>query len=90
MLVCDLAGDHEGRRQLVPVEERVDPWEKHPSARKVLLDPAGRALDSAAFAAVVREAEMRARDLVFIIGGHDGLPAGWRSRARTGRPRPHR
>jgi 23S rRNA (pseudouridine1915-N3)-methyltransferase len=23
-----------------------DPWAKHPSARKILLDPAGKALDS--------------------------------------------
>jgi 23S rRNA (pseudouridine1915-N3)-methyltransferase len=61
--------------------ERVDPWEKHPAARKILLDPAGRQLDSAAFAALVREAGMQARDLLFVIGGHDGLPAGWRERA---------
>jgi 23S rRNA (pseudouridine1915-N3)-methyltransferase len=25
--------------------ERVDLWEKHPSARKIFLDPAGKAMD---------------------------------------------
>ena len=60
--------------------ERTDPWQKHPAARKVLLDPAGREMDSQAFAALVAEAEMRAQDLVFLLGGHDGLPASWRGR----------
>ena len=35
--------------------DRTDLWSKHPSARKILLDPAGRALDSAAFADLVRK-----------------------------------
>jgi 23S rRNA (pseudouridine1915-N3)-methyltransferase len=61
--------------------ERMDPWERHPAARKILLDPAGKAMDSAAFAALVGKAEMEGRDLVFVIGGHDGLPAGWSERA---------
>jgi 23S rRNA (pseudouridine1915-N3)-methyltransferase len=61
--------------------ERADPWEKHPTARKILLDPAGRLMDSGAFAAAIRDAGMRGRDLVFAIGGHDGFPAGWRERA---------
>ena len=61
--------------------ERVDPCARHPAARKVFLDPAGRAMDSAAFASLVRKAEMEGRDLVFLIGGHDGLPAGWAARA---------
>ena len=30
--------------------DRTDLWSKHPGAKKILLDPAGRALDSAAFA----------------------------------------
>lgn len=54
---------------------RFDPWEKHPSALKVLLDPTGRALDSLKLAALFD------RDLVFIMGGADGLPQAWRSRA---------
>ncbi|HEV2446568.1 MAG TPA: 23S rRNA (pseudouridine(1915)-N(3))-methyltransferase RlmH [Candidatus Sulfopaludibacter sp.] len=61
--------------------ERFDPWERHPAARKVFLDPMGRAMDSAAFAADISRAEMTGRDLLFLVGGHDGLPAGWGSRA---------
>ena len=61
--------------------ERADPWEKHASARKILLDPAGRLMDSGGFAALVRDAEMLGRDLVFAIGGHDGFPPDWRERA---------
>jgi 23S rRNA (pseudouridine1915-N3)-methyltransferase len=61
--------------------ERVDLWEKHPSARKIFLDPAGKPMDSPAFAAVISKAEMDGRDLVFLIGGHDGLPPAWRARA---------
>jgi 23S rRNA (pseudouridine1915-N3)-methyltransferase len=61
--------------------EKADLWAKHPTARKIFCDPAGKAMDSAAFAKLVGDAEMEARDLVFVIGGHDGLPAGWRERA---------
>jgi 23S rRNA (pseudouridine1915-N3)-methyltransferase len=61
--------------------DRLDLWEKHPAARKILLDPAGREMDSQAFTTIVREAEMQGRDLVFAVGGHDGLPEGWRQRA---------
>jgi 23S rRNA (pseudouridine1915-N3)-methyltransferase len=60
---------------------RFDPFAKHPTAVKVLLDPAGRGLDSTAFAELVRKIEFEARDLVFIIGGHNGLPAEWRPKA---------
>ena len=83
-----LAADFVGRaaryspcemREIRP--ERVDLWAKHPSARKIFLDPAGKAMDSAAFAKLVGKAEMEGRDLVFLIGGHDGLPAGWGARA---------
>src|ERR1039458_4993759 len=61
--------------------ERVDVWDKPPSARKIFLDPAGKPMDSAGFARVIAKAEMEGRDLVFLIGGHDGLPAGWAARA---------
>ena len=61
--------------------DRIDLWEKHPSARKILLDPAGKAMDSAGFAKLLAKAEMEGRDLVFLIGGHDGLPDGWAARA---------
>ena len=63
--------------------ERTDLWAKHPGARKVLLDPGGKPMDSAAFANWMARAEGEARDLVFLIGGHDGLPPGWAGRADT-------
>lgn len=61
--------------------QRFDLWTKHPSARKMLLDPAGRPLDSAAFAKLVTKAEEDSRDLVFVIGGADGLPEAWKPKA---------
>jgi len=60
---------------------REDFWSKHPGATKILLDPAGRSLDSGAFADLFAKAEMRGRDLVFVVGGHDGLPPAWREKA---------
>jgi 23S rRNA (pseudouridine1915-N3)-methyltransferase len=60
-------------REIQP--ERFDPWAKHQSARKVLLDPAGRALDSKKFTALFD------RDLVFAIGGAAGVPPAWKERA---------
>jgi 23S rRNA (pseudouridine1915-N3)-methyltransferase len=54
---------------------RFDPWIKHPSATHVLLDPAGQAMDSRKLTALFD------RDLTFVIGGADGLPAEWKSRA---------
>ena len=61
--------------------ERADFWTKHPGAKKILLDPAGKAFSSNDFAALVGKAEMLGHDLVFVVGGHDGLPAEWRERA---------
>src|SRR5262249_26450088 len=49
-------------RQIRP--DRVDPWEKHPTARRILLDPAGKALDSQRFTDLIAKAELEARDLV--------------------------
>ena len=60
---------------------RFDPWTKHPTASKILLDPEGRPLDSEEFAKLIGKAEDEARDLVFIIGGHDGLLPEWKKRA---------
>ena len=60
---------------------RQDVFARHPTARRVLLDPAGKAYDSARFVRLVAEAEERAQDLVFVIGGHDGLPEEWKARA---------
>ena len=59
--------------------DRADLWGKHPSARKILLDPAGKAMSSAAFAKLIAQGEMEGRDQVFVVGGHDGLPAGWQA-----------
>jgi len=61
--------------------ERTDPWEKHPAAKKILLDPAGKPLDSNQFAGILGRAEMQGQDLVFVVGGHDGLPPDWRRKA---------
>ena len=61
--------------------DRADLRSKHPTARKIYLDPAGKTLDSAAFAVLLSKSEMEGRDLVFLIGGHDGLPAGWTAHA---------
>jgi 23S rRNA (pseudouridine1915-N3)-methyltransferase len=60
---------------------RTDFWSKNPTAKKILLDPVGRSLDSEAFADLFAKAEMLGHDLVFVVGGHDGLPAAWRERA---------
>jgi 23S rRNA (pseudouridine1915-N3)-methyltransferase len=61
--------------------DRFDLWARHPAARKIFLDPAGKAMDSPQFAALIGKAEMEGRDLVFVVGGHDGLPSGWGERA---------
>ena len=60
---------------------KMDLRAKHTGATKVLLDPAGRSLDSKQFAELARKSEDEARDLVFVIGGADGLPAAWREQA---------
>lgn len=60
---------------------RFDLFERHSAAQKVFLDPAGKKQDSAAFIRMVEAAEMEGRDLVFLIGGHDGLPETWKPRA---------
>lgn len=61
--------------------DRADLFAKHPAARKIFLDPAGKPMNSAAFAKLLGRAEMDGRDLVFLVGGHDGLPPGWGARA---------
>src|SRR5262249_3839097 len=48
--------------------DRTDLWAKHPTARKIFLDPAGKPTDSAAFAQLMSRSEMEGRDLVFLIG----------------------
>lgn len=66
-------------REIQP--ERFPIFEKHPTAQKVFLDPAGKRWDSAQFIALVDKAENEARDLVFLLGGHDGLPPEWKPKA---------
>ena len=61
--------------------DRADFWTKHPGAKKLLLDPAGKPFSSGDFAEAVGKAEMLGHDLVFVVGGHDGLPDEWRRRA---------
>jgi 23S rRNA (pseudouridine1915-N3)-methyltransferase len=66
-------------REILP--RRFDPWVRHPGAKKILLDPAGRLLDSQGFIGLVSRAERDAHDLVFVVGGSDGLPPEWKPRA---------
>src|SRR5690349_19968819 len=61
--------------------DRFDIWSRHSAAKKVLQDPAGKQLTSAQFVDLIAKGEMEGRDQVFVIGGHDGLPPGWASRA---------
>jgi 23S rRNA (pseudouridine1915-N3)-methyltransferase len=61
--------------------DRFDPWSRHASARKIFLDPAGRELDSRQFTTLIEKAGMEGRDLLFLVGGADGLPPAWRDRA---------
>jgi 23S rRNA (pseudouridine1915-N3)-methyltransferase len=66
-------------REIQP--RRFDLFAKHPSAARILLEPAGRALDSAAFTELIERAEREGRDLMFVVGGADGLPEPWKPRA---------
>jgi 23S rRNA (pseudouridine1915-N3)-methyltransferase len=60
---------------------RFDLFARHPAARKIFLDSEGRSADSAAFTKIVERAEHEGQDLVFLVGGHEGLPTEWKSRA---------
>jgi 23S rRNA (pseudouridine1915-N3)-methyltransferase len=74
--------EHFARTEMREIQPaRADFWTKHPTAVKVLLDPAGRPLDTARFVDLVRRCEMESRDAVFVVGGHDGLPQEWKPRA---------
>jgi len=66
-------------RQLRP--DRDEPWTRHASARKIFLDPGGRQTDSPGFASLVARAQQEGRDLMFVVGGADGLPRGWTAHA---------
>ena len=47
----------------------------------MFLDPAGKTWNSARFIDFFSESERLGRDVVFLIGGHDGLPPLWKPRA---------
>ena len=66
-------------REIVPA--RFDIFTKHSSGRKIFLDPTGRGMDSAGFVQMIDRAAREAQDLVFLVGGHDGLPPEWKPRA---------
>jgi 23S rRNA (pseudouridine1915-N3)-methyltransferase len=66
-------------REISPA--RFDLFAKHPSAQKVFLDPTGKPMDSAGFVSLMAAAEQTGRDVVFLIGGHDGLPPLWKPKA---------
>ncbi|MCS7313836.1 MAG: 23S rRNA (pseudouridine(1915)-N(3))-methyltransferase RlmH [Bryobacterales bacterium] len=66
-------------RELDP--RREDFFARYASWRKILLDAAGQELDTAGFVQLLRDSEFEGRDLVFLLGGAEGLPAGWRERA---------
>jgi len=61
--------------------ERFDPFSRHPAAQKVFLDPAGRQMNSGTFASMISKCEMNGKEMVFLVGGADGLPKGWSDRA---------
>jgi 23S rRNA (pseudouridine1915-N3)-methyltransferase len=63
------------------VAKRFDLFARHASGRKIFLDPSGKTVNSEGFAYLVSEAERTGQDLVFLVGGHDGLPPEWKSRA---------
>ncbi len=61
--------------------DRFDLWARHPAARKIFLDPAAKPIDTATFTALIAKSEMEGRDLLFLVGGHAGLPPAWAARA---------
>ncbi|MGB9604686.1 MAG: 23S rRNA (pseudouridine(1915)-N(3))-methyltransferase RlmH [Bryobacteraceae bacterium] len=70
------------RCEMRPIEpRREDVFLRYVGWRVILLDAAGQKLDTPAFVELLRQAEMRGQDLVFVVGGAEGLPEGWRERA---------
>jgi 23S rRNA (pseudouridine1915-N3)-methyltransferase len=61
--------------------QKFSPFDAHPSARMIFLDPAGEAFNTGTFTRLFEDAERYGRDLVFAVGGHDGLPPEWRREA---------
>jgi 23S rRNA (pseudouridine1915-N3)-methyltransferase len=54
------------------------PQEKHASAVRIYLDPAGRAMNSGQLADWMGRLESEGREAVFIVGGAEGLPEEWK------------
>jgi 23S rRNA (pseudouridine1915-N3)-methyltransferase len=69
---CEMREIHPGR---------FDPWARYPSALKVAVDPSGRQWTSEQFIQWFSRMETEGRDLVFLIGGHEGHSPEWRTRA---------
>jgi len=73
---------HYAETQMIEIRpEKADLAAKHPTAERIYLDPGGREMDSHAFSELFAKAEMAGQDLVFLVGGADGLPAAWRKQA---------
>ncbi|MBV9404558.1 MAG: 23S rRNA (pseudouridine(1915)-N(3))-methyltransferase RlmH, partial [Acidobacteriaceae bacterium] len=66
-------------REIKP--QKFDFQRKHARARKIFLDSEGRSIDSAQFARIFDRAQREGQDLVFLVGGHDGLPLATKSQA---------
>ena len=66
-------------REINPL--KFDVRARHPAARKIYLDPAGKEMDSSQFSRVFADAEMNGQDLVFLVGAHEGLTAAQRAEA---------
>ena len=60
---------------------RYDLPARHASAVKVYLDSGGSLMSSDEFGQFMRKAELEAREVVFLTGGADGWPGGWRPHA---------
>ena len=71
---------HYAKTEMIEIRSpRSDPWSKHSSALMIGLDAAGKRLDS--LTSLIERAERGATDLVFMVGGADGLPPELRQRA---------
>lgn len=66
-------------REIVPA--RFDLFHRHATGRKIFLDPAGKAMNTTAFVELIKTGEAMAQEMVFLLGGHDGLPPEWKARA---------
>jgi 23S rRNA (pseudouridine1915-N3)-methyltransferase len=68
------------RVEMVELKPKQETWDQ-PTALVVLLSPDGASLDTPAFAAMVDQERLGARDVHFVIGPTDGHPPHWKQRA---------